>query len=94
MKHRARGSKIKYEHHMIHGLRGVLEKEIEPLEYVESIFPGEIRPIKGRNSKLRLSFRYTTISGVKLLAYSPSAVQEVFVVTKDASALQQRVDSL
>jgi hypothetical protein len=79
---------------MIHGLREVLENEIEPLEYVKSIFPGKITPIKGKNSKVRLSFKYTTITGVKLLAYGPSAVQEVFVVTKDVSALQQRVNSL
>jgi hypothetical protein len=94
MKHRARNSKIKYEHHMICNLREVLERDIEPLGYVESIFPGEIRPIKGRSPKLKLSFKYTTTSGAKLLAYSSSAVQEVFVVTKDAPSLQQKLDSL
>ena len=39
MKHRARSSKIKYEHTMIPGLREFLEKEIEPLDFVKSIFP-------------------------------------------------------
>lgn len=39
MKHRAKGSKIKYQHNMISGLRDFLEKEIEPLEYITSIIP-------------------------------------------------------
>jgi len=93
MKHRARSSKIKYQHGMIHGLRGFLEGELEPLDYVESIFPGEIKRTKGANPKLRVQFKYATETGAKLLAYGPAAVQEVFVVTKNPEALKSKLDT-
>ena len=88
MKHRAKSSKIKYQHSMIHGLRGFLEREIEPLGYVESIFTGEIKHTKGANSGFRVRFKYATRTGVKLLAYASSAVQEIFIVTKEPQALK------
>ena len=88
MKHRARSSKIKYQHDMIPGLRKFLEEEIEPLDYVESIFPGEIRRTKGGSSRFKLRFRYATGTGAKLLAYGPATVQEVFVVTKEPQRLK------
>jgi len=87
MKHRAKSSKIKYQHDMIPGLRRFLEEEIEPLDYVESVFPGEIRRTRGvRGFKVR--FKYATETGAKLLAYGPSTVQEVFVVTKQPERLK------
>jgi hypothetical protein len=92
LKHRAGSSKIKYEHTMIHGLREFLEKELEPLDYVEAIFPGEIRRTKGISSKFNVRFKYATKTGVKLLAYAPSVVQEVFVVTKDPEALKRFIE--
>ena len=88
MKHRAKGSKIKYEHDMIQGLRRFLEKEIEPLEYVESIFPGAIKRTKGVKTKLKVQFKYKTNTGAKLIAYGLAAVQEVFVVTKNPEGLK------
>lgn len=88
MKHRAKSSKIKYQHNMISGLRDFLEREIEPLEYVTSIIPGEIKPKKGISSGFSVRFRYKTKTGAKLLAYAPGAVQEVFVVTNDPEALK------
>ena len=58
MRHRARSSKIKYEHDMIQALREFLEEKIEPLEYVEAIFPGEIRRTKSSASGLKVKFNY------------------------------------
>lgn len=88
MRHRAKTSKIKYQHSMVEGLRGFLEERIEPLDYVRSIIPGEIKPKKGTSQGLRVRFKYTTKTGAKLLAYSPDAVQEIFVVTKAPEALK------
>ena len=51
MKHRARSSKIKYEHTMIPGLREFLEKEIEPLDLL-NLFSGEIKRTRGTTSGL------------------------------------------
>jgi len=89
MKHRARNSKIKYEHSMIPGLREFLEKEIEPLDFVKSIFPGEIKRTKGATSGLVVRFKYLTSTGAKLLAQKSSAIQEIFIVTDEPETLKK-----
>lgn len=38
---------------MIQGLRNFLEKEIEPLDYVEAIFPGRLRELREQVQVLR-----------------------------------------
>ena len=91
MKHRAKSSKIKYEHRMIQGLRSYLEKELEPLDYVKSIFPAEIKRTRRTLSGLKMHFQYETKTGAKLLAYSSGAVQEVFIVTNDVEALKEKL---
>jgi len=91
MKHRAKSSKIKYEHKMIHGLRSYLEQELEPLEYLKSIFPARIRRTKSASSKLKVLFKYETRTGAKLLAYSSGRVQEIFVVTNNAKELKNKL---
>lgn len=83
-----RPSKIKYRHGMIQGLRGFLENELQPRAEVKSIFPGEIKPTKGASPGFRVRFKYATQAGAKLLAYTSSAVQEVFVITSDPEALR------
>lgn len=89
MKHRARTSKIKYQHHMIKGLRKFLES-IEPWDEIKSIIPGEIHPTKSVKP-LKLEVKYNTKSGVKCIAHSGSAVQEVFIVTAVPEAFKKRL---
>ena len=91
MKHRAKNSKIKYEHRMIQGLRDFLEEKLEPLEYVKAVFPGQIKRTKSASSSLKVLFKYETKTGAKLLAYGSGAVQEVFIVTKDVKALKEKL---
>ena len=93
MRYRARSSKIKYKHGMIHGLREFLESKIEPLDYVDSIFTGEIKRSKGANPGFKVRFKYATKTGAKILAYSSSAVQEVFVVTKNPEGLKEFLEA-
>lgn len=76
---------------MIHGLRGFLEEELAPLEYIAALIPGRIERTKGASSSLRVRFKYSTETGAKLLAYGPAAVQEVFVVTNDPEALKGKL---
>ena len=73
---------------MIQGLREFLEREIQPLDYVESIFPGEIKRTKGVNLRHKVRFKYATGTGAKFLFYASSGVQEVFVVTKNPEGLR------
>jgi hypothetical protein len=91
MKHRAKSSKIKYQHRMIHGLRNYLEEELEPLEYVKAIFPAQIRRTKGASSRFKVLFKYETKTGAKLLAYGSGVVQEVFVVANNVGKLKEKL---
>ncbi len=93
MKHRAKSSKIKYEHEMIHGLRKFLEEELEPLEYISSIFPGEIKRTKTASSGFRVKFQYQTNTGAKLLAYGSGVIQEIFVVTSEPEKLRRKLET-
>ncbi len=76
---------------MIDGLRDLLER-IESWEEIVSIIPGEIRPAKGSGSGLRLEVKYPTSSGLKAIAKSTTAVQEVFFVTRAVEALKERLE--
>ncbi len=93
MKYRKGNSKIKYEHGMIDGLQDLLER-IEPWEEIVSVIPGEIKPAKGSGSGLRLEVKYPTSSGIKVLAKSTTAVQEVFFVTRHPEELKAKLRSL
>ena len=90
MKHRG-SSKIKYQHDMIKGLRKFLE-EIEPWEEIKTLIPGEIRPTKSVR-KFVLAVQYETQTGLKCLAKSGNAVQEVFVVTNNPEGFKKRLAS-
>jgi hypothetical protein len=92
MKYRPKRTGIKCQHGMIQGLRGALE-EVSSWPEVRSIIPGEIRPSKGPGSGLTLKVQYPTATGIKLLAKTGTAVQEVFVVTSEPSAVQTRIEN-
>lgn len=94
MKHRAKSSKIKYEHDMIKGLREFLENKLEPLEYISAVFPGEIKKTRNTISSFKIKFQYKTKTGAKLLAYGPGAVQEIFVVTNQPDRLEETIRKL
>lgn len=87
MKHRPR--KLKYEHNMIRDLRAFLES-IESWPEIQGIIPGAIRPIRSTGA-LQFHIQYDTSSGIKCLAKSGTAVQEVFLITTDRNALRERL---
>jgi hypothetical protein len=90
MKHRGKNSKLKYEHALIEGLRPLLES-IASWEEVHSIIPGRIRPTKGSKQRIRLEIKYSTGTGLKALAKTGTAVQEVFFVTASPHAVRERL---
>jgi hypothetical protein len=90
MKHRGKSSKLKYEHALIEGLRPLLEA-IAPWEEIHSIIPGRIRPTKGSKRQIRLEIKYCTVTGLKALAKTGTAVQEVFFVTAKPHAIRERL---
>ena len=90
MKHRGKSSKLKYEHALIEGLRPLLES-IAPWEEIHSIIPGRIRPTKSSRRQIRLEIKYSTVTGLKALAKTGTAVQEVFFVTANPEAVRERL---
>jgi hypothetical protein len=90
MKHRK--NKIKRQHSIIKGLGSFLETYVSPLVEVESIIPGEIKVGKKPGEKLKVRYKYSTVSGAKLIARSGTSVQEVFVVTSDPEGLKEVIE--
>lgn len=67
---------------MIKGLNKFLEENISNLEFVDGILPGEIKVSNATGERLIVKYKYSTISGAKLIAKSGTSIQEVFVVTR------------
>lgn len=77
--HRYRQNKIKREHTIIDGVLPILEGIAEHPD-VQAVTPGRINQ-RTSNRNAAVTFQYRTNAGLKLLARSRAAVQEVFVVT-------------
>ena len=92
MKHRKQ--KIKRQHGMIKGLHKFLRDNISTLGFVEGIVPGQINVGSATGENLIVRFKYSTISGAKLIARSGSSVQEIFVITNSPEKLRQAIESL
>ncbi len=78
---------------MIPGLQALLER-IESWDVIVSIIPGEIRPARGSESGIQLHVKYPTQSGIKVLAKSTTAVQEVFFVSREPNELTRLIVEL
>lgn len=89
-----RKNKIKQEHGIIKGLKEFLEKNISELDSVTGIIPGRITVGRATGENLVIRYKYSTVSGAKLIARSGSSVQEVFVVTNDSEKLRKEIESL
>jgi hypothetical protein len=84
MKH----GKLKLKHHLIDGLRPVLE-EITSWSMVDRVIPGRIHRGHARGNHLKLRASVDTSAGIKLIAQARNgATQEVFIVTTDSASLR------
>ncbi|MGI6576172.1 MAG: DUF2103 domain-containing protein [bacterium] len=84
-----RKGRVKRKHHLLPGLCPMLE-EIANHPAVKSIIPGRINSAI-RGSKVQLSWKYKTPTGVKLLAKSGGGVQEIFIVTPNPDSLHELI---
>jgi hypothetical protein len=89
---RHRKHKIKRQHGMIKGLREFLEANISTLDFVNGIIPGEIKVGSATGENLIVRYKYSTVSGAKLIARSGSSIQEVFVVTRFPERLKEVIE--
>jgi hypothetical protein len=82
--HRHRDGKLKVMHTII-GDFGKILRQMAQLDEVDSILTGTISPSKSYRESL--TFQYFTDNGLKLLAKTTTAVQEIFVVAKEPEVL-------
>jgi len=90
MKHRK--NKVKRQHGIIKGLKKFLEDEISSRSFVKGVIPGEIKKGRSTGENLIVRYKYSTVSGAKLIATSGSSVQEVFVITGSPERLKKIVE--
>ncbi len=88
-----RRNNVKREHSVIKGIIPVLEKMTEHPS-VKAIVPGRIKPIKGSYPIPKIEFKVFTDSGIKCLAKSDGAVQEVFIICKDTENTLKELSKL
>lgn len=91
---RHRKGKVKRQHGIIKGLGEFLHDNVASMDCVDGVIPGEIRVGNATGENLMVRYKYSTISGAKLIARSGSSIQEVFVVTSNPERLKKLIEGL
>jgi hypothetical protein len=73
--------RLKVEHSIIDGVRGVLEDLLRANPEIRSVIPGVIRPVRDAKGKVKVRVTVPTQNGWKAIALSAGARQELFVST-------------
>ncbi len=97
MRLRAAKGKLKVEHSIIDGVRGLLERLLADNPEIRSVIPGVIRPVRDARGKIQVRVTVPTTNGWKAIALSAGARQELFIstsLTKDEleRALERAVE--
>jgi hypothetical protein len=81
MRLRAAGDRLKVEHSIIDGVRGILEELLRANPAIRSVIPGVIRPVRNARGKVKVRVTVPTQNGWKAIALSAGARQELFIST-------------
>ncbi len=81
MRLRAAKGKLKVEHSIIDGVRGLLERLLADNPEIRSVIPGVIRPVRDARGKIQVRVTVPTTNGWKAIALSAGARQELFIST-------------
>jgi len=81
MRLRAAKDRLKVEHSIIDGVRGILEELLASNPAIRSVIPGVIRPVRDAKGKVRVRVTVPTQNGWKAIALSAGARQELFIST-------------
>jgi hypothetical protein len=79
MRLRTAKDRLKVEHSIIDGVRGILIELLEQNPEIRSIIPGVIRPVRDAKGKVRVRVTVPTQNGWKAIALSAGARQELFI---------------
>lgn len=93
MRLRAHQNKLKIEHSILDGLRGVLERLAADPD-IRAIIPGVIRPVRDAKGAVRIRVTVPVQNGWKAIALAAGARQELFISTTLGQAeLEQRIEA-
>jgi hypothetical protein len=81
MRLRTAKDRLKVEHAIIDGVRGILEDLLASNPAIRSVIPGVIRPVRDAKGKIRVRITVPTQNGWKAIALSSGARQELFIST-------------
>ncbi|HEX3748805.1 MAG TPA: DUF2103 domain-containing protein [Bryobacteraceae bacterium] len=81
MRLRTAKDRLKIEHSIIDGVRGILETLLASNPEIRSVIPGVIRPVRDARGKVRVRITVPTQNGWKAIALSAGARQELFIST-------------
>jgi hypothetical protein len=73
--------RLKIEHSIIDGVRGILEDLLRSHPAIRSVIPGVIRPVRDARGKVKVRVTVPTQNGWKAIALSAGARQELFIST-------------
>ena len=81
MRLRTAKDRLKIEHSIIDGVRGILEDLLKATPGIRSVIPGVIRPVRDARGKVKMHVTVATQNGWKAIALSAGARQELFIST-------------
>jgi hypothetical protein len=81
MRLRTAKDRLKIEHSIIDGVRGILEEFLTQNPAIRSVIPGVIRPVRDARGKIKIRVTVPTQNGWKAIALSSGARQELFIST-------------
>ena len=81
MRLRTAKDRLKIEHSIIDGVRGILETLLASNPEIRSVIPGVIRPVRDAKGKVRIRVTVPTQNGWKAIALAAGARQELFIST-------------
>src|ERR1700732_2763526 len=79
MRLRTAKDRLKIEHSIIDGVRGILEELLKATPAIRSVIPGVIRPVRDARGKVKVRVTVPTQNGWKAIALSSGARQELFI---------------
>jgi hypothetical protein len=82
MRLRTAKDRLKIEHSIIDGVRGILEELLAANPAIRSVIPGVIRPVRDARGKVRVRVTVPTQNGWRAIALSAGARQELFISTE------------
>jgi hypothetical protein len=81
MKLRKLQGKLKVEHHILAGVRDLLERLLGATPAIRSVIPGVIKPVRHAKGEVKIHVTVPTTNGWKAIALSGGARQELFIST-------------